>query len=100
MFDPAPAMLLADPEAWGSSHLPGHRLWQQYRRKRPVQATPRNRLIGSNVAESVNSKAFHHRQRLQALVAGGRSHADWHEPAVGSCDGRRLEWPLFEVQRS
>jgi hypothetical protein len=39
-------------------------------------------------------------QRLPPLEAGGRTDADWHQAAVGSCYRRRLERPLFEVQRS
>jgi len=39
-------------------------------------------------------------QRLPTLMAGVRTHADWHQAAVGPCHRRRLERPLFEVQRS
>jgi hypothetical protein len=61
-------MLLADPRVWGSSRLHGHRLWQQYLCYRPVVATPQKRLNGSNVSESVSSKAVGHRQ--QQLLRG------------------------------
>jgi hypothetical protein len=39
-------------------------------------------------------------QRLPTSVAGGRTHADWHQAAVEPCGRRRLEWPLFKVQRT
>jgi hypothetical protein len=39
-------------------------------------------------------------QRLLSVVDGERTHADCHQAAVGPCDSRCLEWPLFEVHLS
>ena len=39
-------------------------------------------------------------QRLLTLAAGGRTHADWHQAAIGPCGLCWPERPLYEVVRS